>query len=245
MIKAVIIDDEPLAQEVLEEYLSDHTDVQVVGKFLNGFEGLKGIQELKPDLVFLDIHMPKINGFEMLELLEDAPDVVFVTAYDAYAIKAFEVQALDYLLKPYSKERLAQALDRYRKDRGNARAVKSMGHALGVLHPEGLTRIVVKTGHKVEVIPVSEIHFLSAEDDYVGIVTAKGKHLKLKPMKYFEESLDPLKFVRVHRSFIVNIAEVTRLEPYEKNRQHLVLRSGQQIPVSRQGALRLNEVFKV
>lgn len=245
MIEAVIIDDELLAQEVLEEFLGEHTDVRVVGKFLNGFEGLKGIQELRPNLVFLDVHMPKINGFEMLELLEDPPAVIFVTAYDAYALKAFEVQALDYLLKPYSKERLSQALDRFRKDRGIVRSEQEVGHALRMLHPEGLSRIVVKSGSRVDVLPVSEIHYLCAEDDYVGLVTTKGKHLKLKPLKFYEESLDPRKFVRVHRSYLVNITEITRMEPYEKNRQHVVLRSGHRIPVSKQGAIRLNEIFNV
>ncbi|WP_209330499.1 LytR/AlgR family response regulator transcription factor [Lunatimonas salinarum] len=245
MTKTVIIDDEPLAQEVLEEFLRDHPDIQVVGKFLNGFEGIKGVQELRPDLVFLDIQMPKINGFELLELLDDAPEIIFVTAYDAYALKAFEVQALDYLLKPYSRERLAQALDRFRKQKWKAGTGQLDGSALRMFYPEGLSRIVVKTGNKVDVIPVPEIQYLCAEDDYVGIVTAKAKYLKLKPLKYFEESMDPHKFVRVHRSYMVNIAEVTRIEPYEKNRQHLVLRSGQRIPVSRQGAIRLNEVFKV
>ncbi|EON75854.1 Two-component system response regulator [Lunatimonas lonarensis] len=244
MIRAVIIDDEPLAQDILEEFLGDHADVQVVGRYLNGFDGVKGIQELRPDLVFLDVQMPKINGFELLELVEYLPAVIFMTAYDTYALKAFEVQALDYLLKPYSKDRLAQALDRCRKDRENRKGTQLRYLVERPRSVETLTRVVVKSGNKIDVIPVAEIQYLCAEDDYVGIVTATGRHLKLGSMQYFSEALDPLKFVRVHRSYIVNIDEVTRIEPYEKSRQQLVLRSGQRIPMSRQGAMRLNEVFR-
>lgn len=243
MIRVVLVDDEPLAHEILQEYLKEHDDIEVVGNYYNGFEGIKGLQETNPDLVFLDIQMPKINGLEMLELLENMPKVIFVTAYDEYAVKAFEVQALDYLLKPFSKDRLAQALDRYRRSDSPLTSAFVVNESLKQVYPEGIRRVVVKTGNKVEVIPLGDIHYLSAEDDYVGVVTAKGKFLKLKPMKYFEEVLDSKLFIRVHRSYMVNVNEITRVEPYEKNKQFLVLRSGERIPVSKQGGVRLKEFF--
>jgi two-component system LytT family response regulator len=242
MIRVAIIDDEPLAHEILQEYLNENGDIEVVGNYFNGFEGIKGIQEMNPDLIFVDIQMPKINGFEMLELIVSPPSVIFVTAYDTFAVKAFEVHALDYLMKPYSRERLGQALERYRAFRHHG-PTQFSNVAYASAETELLERVVVKTGNRIEVIPVHEIMFLAAEDDYVSIQTSKGKFLKLRTLKTFEEMLDPKYFVRVHRSYIVNLKEVTRIENYEKGKQIVWLKSGVQIPVSKQGGQRLKEAF--
>lgn len=242
MIRVAIIDDEPLAHEILQEYLMEDKGIEVVGNYYNGFEGIKGIQETNPDLIFLDIQMPKINGFEMLELIENPPSVIFVTAFDTFAVKAFEVHALDYLMKPYSRERLAQALEKFR-------ALSYTGPSdLGRItyasnESDILERVVVKTGNRIEVIPVQEILYLAAEDDYVAIQTSKGKFLKLRTLKTFQEMLDPKYFVRVHRSYIINLREVTKIENYEKGGQCVWLKSGAKIPVSKQGAHRLKTAF--
>ncbi|WP_114747747.1 LytR/AlgR family response regulator transcription factor [Pleomorphovibrio marinus] len=243
-IRVVIVEDEPLAQEILEEYLVEIPGLQLVGKFYNGYDGLKGIQELAPDLLLLDINLPKISGFELLELLDAPPQVIFVTAYDTYAVKAFEVHALDYLLKPFTKERLKTAVEKARE----RIALKDMQNLERVtqdvqIDSEPLERVVVKTGAKIDLIPVGDIHYLRAEDDYVGIHTAKGRFLKLKPMKYFEVKLDASIFCRVHRSFMVNLSQVIRIEPYEKERYRLILRSGIEVPVSKSGRLRLKNAL--
>jgi two-component system LytT family response regulator len=241
VIRVAIIDDEPLAHEILEEYLLENTDIEVVGNYYNGFEGIKGIQETTPDLIFLDIQMPKINGFEMLELIDNPPTVIFVTAFDAFAVKAFEVHALDYLMKPYSKDRLGQALLKYRTFRNSTSEFGGITYASA--ESEVLERVVVKTGNRIEVIPVQDILYLEAEDDYVSIQTPKGKFLKLRTLKSFEEMLDPKYFVRVHRSYIVNLKEVTRLENYDKGGHCVWLKSGAKIPVSKQGVQRLKAAF--
>ena len=178
----------------------------------------------------------------MLELIDDPPAVIFVTAFDAYAVKAFEVHALDYLMKPYSRERLRLAVDKFKNSRQLGLPVYDNVRYTGP-DSELLQRVVVKTGNRIEVIPVREILFLAAEDDYVAIHTVKGKFLKLKALKKFEEMLDPAYFVRVHRSFIVNLNEVSRIENYEKTKQYLWLKSGVQIPVSKKGSQRLKEAF--
>ncbi|WP_158860441.1 LytR/AlgR family response regulator transcription factor [Lunatibacter salilacus] len=241
MIRVAIIDDEPLAHEILQEYLMEDKDIEVVGNYYNGFEGIKGIQETNPDLIFLDIQMPKINGFEMLELIDNAPSVIFVTAFDTFAVKAFEVHAMDYLMKPYSKERLSQALLKYRSFRNEPPELSNVAYASA--ESDILERVVVKTGNRIEVIPVHEILYLAAEDDYVAIQTPKGKFLKLRTLKTFEQMLDPKYFVRVHRSYIINLKEVTRIENYEKGGQCVWLKSGAQIPVSKQGSHRLKVAF--
>lgn len=243
MIRVAIIDDEPLAHEILAEYLNYSDDIQVVGNYYNGFEGIKGIQEMQPDLVFVDIQMPKINGFEMLELIDNPPNIIFVTAYDTYAVKAFEVHALDYLMKPYSRERLELALGKYRAFHQPGAQTDVSGVSYAGPDSEILERVVVKTGNRIEVIPVQEILYLAAEDDYVAIHTSRGKFLKLRTLKNFEKMLDPNYFVRVHRSYIVNLKEVTRIEHYDKGRQHVWLRSGVQLPVSKQGSIKLKAAF--
>jgi two-component system LytT family response regulator len=246
VIKAIIIDDEPLARELLKTFLKDYSSVEVLAECSDGFQGLKAIQDLKPDLIFLDIQMPKITGFEMLELVEDPPVIIFTTAYDEYAIKAFEMQAVDYLLKPFSAERFAQALSKAeerlrQKDTSSFPIKELLGKAL---YTEGrIERIVIKTGSKVKVIPVQTVFYLEAQDDYVMVYTAEGKFLKQQTMKYFEAALEHSHFVRIHRSYLVNILEISLIEPYEKESYRLVLKNDVRLPISKNGYSRLKKVL--
>lgn len=247
MIKAVIIDDEPLARSIVKEYLEQYPYITVLQECNDGFEGVKAIQQHEPDLVFLDIQMPKINGFEMLELLDPAPAVIFTTAFDEYAIKAFENHAVDYLLKPFSHERFDKALKKWR-DNQSTHAGKSFTMPLldtASLSPLQSQRVVVKNGGKIKIIPVSEIHYLEAADDYVKIHTKDGAFLKNKTMSHFEGALDPHVFVRTHRSYIVNVQLITRIDPYEKDSHIAMLKTGAQIPVSKTGYVKLKAVLGI
>jgi two-component system LytT family response regulator len=240
MIKAVIIDDEPLAREIVKEYLQSFPQVQLMQECGDGFEGLKAIQQQQPDIIFLDVQMPKINGFEMLELVEELPAVIFTTAFEEHAIRAFEVNAVDYLLKPFSKERFDKAVQKW-LDR---RAADELQQTTAVLEtaaasPLQSNRVVVKISGKIKIIPVQDIHYLEAADDYVKIVTPEGTFLKNKTMQFFENSLDPQQFARVHRSYMLNINQVTRIEPYEKENHLAILKTGAKVPVSKTGYPRL------
>jgi two-component system LytT family response regulator len=245
MSKAIIIDDEPLARGLVREYLADFPDIDIVAECGDGFEGLKKIQEKKPDLVFLDIQMPKINGFEMLELLDPAPSVIFTTAFEEYALKAFDKHAVDYLLKPFSKERFQKAIEKWRERLGKKESPQPVQQLLDHVAqmPHQKDRIVVKSGSSIIVIPVDEIIYLEAADDFVKIHTAKGSWLKNRTMHHFEQTLDKNKFIRTHRSYMVNITEATRLDPYEKDSHVLLLKSGQKIPVSKQGMGKIREIL--
>ena len=243
MIKIIVIDDEPLARSIVKEYLAQRSDVQLLAECNDGFEGLKAIQQEQPDLIFLDIQMPKINGFEMLELLEVMPAVIFTTAFDEHAIKAFEVNAVDYLLKPFSKERFDKAMDKYLPQYKTDDIEKVMESA--AQSPAQQNRVVVKHGNKIKIIPVSQIHYLEAADDYVKIFTAEGSFLKKRTMAFFEQSLSAYHFVRIHRSYIVNTQLITRIEPYEKENHLVLLNSGAQLSVSRSGYARLKEVLGI
>jgi len=245
MKKAVIIDDEPLARSVILEYLAYYPDITVVQECGDGFEGRKAIAQHQPDLVFLDIQMPKISGFEMLELLDQVPPVIFTTAFDNYAIKAFETHAVDYLLKPFSRERFQAAVSKwmsYQQPLAAQVAVQAMLES-GVYQAEQHQRVVVKTGGNIRIVPVSEIHYFEADDDYVTIHTADSSFLKDKTMQHFERILDPALFVRVHRSYIVQVQQITRIEPYEKESHIAVLRSGAKIPLSKTGYPKLKKVL--
>lgn len=243
MIKAVLIDDEPLARELVREYLQGHPGITVVAECNDGFEGLKAIQQHAPDLIFLDIQMPKINGFEMLELVDKLPCVIFTTAFEEYAIRAFEVNAIDYLLKPFSRERFDKALqkmlERKAEDRVTAELLEAEGREVPMQH----NRVVVKINGKIRIIPVQEIDYLEAADDYVKIVTAEGTFLKNKTMAFFEKMLDATQFIRVHRSYILNVSRITRIDPYEKETYLAILRDGSKILVSKTGYPRLKEVL--
>lgn len=247
MSKCLIIDDEPLARSIVAEYLQRHPDMEVVQECNDGFEGVKAIMQHHPDLIFLDIQMPKINGFEMLELVEQAPAVIFTTAYDEYAIKAFEANAVDYLLKPFSQERFDAAVARWQEQR-QTDALKVKLHQLEETtskQPEEHVRIVVKVGNNIRIIPVADVEYLEAYDDYVKIHTKDGTFLKKKTMNYFERVLDPGQFVRVHRSYILALAQLTRIEPLEKDAHVALLKNGQHIPLSKSGYSRLRSVLGI
>ncbi len=244
MNKIVIIDDEPLARSITKEYLQKHPELELVQECNDGFEGLKAIQQYQPDLIFLDIQMPKITGFEMLELIDEPPAIIFTTAFDEYAIKAFEAHAIDYLLKPFNQERFDKAIDKW-KEQTPTNNTKSTQELLDSASqsPSQSHRIVVKNGSKIKIIPVHEVQYLEAADDYVKIHTSEGYFLKNKTMTHFENSLDGQQFVRSHRSYIVNVQQITRIDPYEKDNHVAILRSGVKVPVSRSGYGRLKTVL--
>ena len=243
-IKVLIIDDEQLARDLLRNYLSKDLRLEVVGECANGFEGVLAIQELKPELVFLDIQMPKITGFEMLELLTDPPVIIFSTAYEEFAIRAFEANAVDYLLKPYPAERVQiaveKALKRIQSGAGNKEEVDAMAQA----HDENsglIARIVVKSGAKIRIIPVETIDYLESEDDFVMIYCKEGHFLKQKTMKYFENHLDPRKFIRIHRSCIVNATQLAEIQQYGKESWILLTKQGAKLKISKSGYLTLKQ----
>jgi two-component system LytT family response regulator len=241
MKRAIIIDDEPLARSIAQEYLIQHPDIELVGQCGDGFEGVKAIQQLKPDIIFLDIQMPKISGFEMLELIDDKPAIIFTTAFDEYAIKAFETNAIDYLLKPYSQERFDLAIDKWRSSANKPEEKVEKLLNTTQLYVEETSRIVIKSGSDIRIVPTQDIHYIEAYDDYVKIFTKETYYLKKKTMNYYESILNTNDFFRSHRSFIVNLKELTRIEPMEKNSYVAVLRSGKKIPVSRTSYSQLKE----
>ena len=243
MSKIITIDDEPLARSIVKEYLQKYPELEVVQECNDGFEGFKAIQQHQPDLIFLDIQMPKINGFEMLELLDQAPAVIFTTAFDEYAIKAFEAHAVDYLLKPFSQDRFDKAIQKWKEQ--NVSSQKNTEDLLETAShsPAQSQRIVVKTGSKIKIIPVHDVFFLEAADDYVKVHTQEGSFLKNKTMSHFEKTLDPQQFVRSHRSYIINIQQITRIDPYEKDNHVAILKSGAKVPVSRNGYVKLRTVL--
>ncbi|MGN6533902.1 MAG: LytR/AlgR family response regulator transcription factor [Ginsengibacter sp.] len=242
-MKVIIIDDEPLARGIVKEYLQSYPEVDLAAECGDGFEGIKAIQQHQPDLIFLDIQMPKINGFEMLELIENPPSVIFTTAFDEFAIKAFESNAVDYLLKPFSKERFEKAIQKYflHSHTGSAQPVIEAAAS----SPLQQSRIVVKDGNKIKIIPVNKIHFLEAADDYVKIITADGSFLKKRTMGFFEKSLNAYHFVRIHRSYLVNTQLITRIDVYEKDSHLLLLTTGEKLPVSKVGYGKLKEVLGI
>ncbi len=242
MIRTVIIDDEPLAAGIVQEFLAPLPQFHVVDICHDGFHGLKAIQQHRPDLIFLDVQMPKITGFEMLELLDEPPAVIFTTAFDQYALKAFDAKALDYLLKPFSQARFRQAIDRFLESFGKEAAVKNPDSEVNQL-AEKSNRLVVRVKNDIKIIAVQDINFFEAEDDYVTIHTSGGKYLKKMTMKALEESLDAGKFARVHRSFIINLNGITGIEPYERDTYLVKLRGGEKLPVSKTGYARLRQAL--
>jgi len=244
-MKTIIIDDEPLARAIIKEYLSEYPDIDLVKECNDGFEGLKAIQQSDPDLVFLDIQMPKINGFEMLELIEQPPAIIFTTAFEDFAIKAFESHAIDYLLKPFSKERFDKAMQKWREQTARPGAKNDVPALLEtVSHSPGQNqRVVVKIAGKIKIIPIDEINYLEAADDYVKIHTKDGAFLKNKTMNHFEQILDSSQYVRTHRSYMVNVQQITRIDPYEKENHIAILKSGAHVPVSKTGYGKLKSVL--
>ncbi|TNF39884.1 MAG: response regulator [Bacteroidetes bacterium] len=243
-LRTIIVEDEELARQLMKSFLSESDKVEIIAECENGFEGVKMINELKPDLVFLDIQMPKITGFELLELLEHKPQIIFATAYDQYAIKAFEYNAADYLLKPYSKDRLLEAVnkvfDRIQKDD----SAPDVADRIGNFPKEGfIDRVVVKDRHKIHIIPVDHIRYIESMDDYVMIYTTEGRHMKQKTMHFFEAALDPNQFVRIHRSYIVKVGEINEIQQYEKESYIVILHDKTKLKVSKTGYKNLKDVL--
>ncbi|MDQ6763641.1 MAG: LytTR family transcriptional regulator DNA-binding domain-containing protein [Bacteroidota bacterium] len=242
-MNAILIDDEPLARSIVKEYLQHYPQIKIVAECNDGFEGMKAIQEHEPDLIFLDIQMPKINGFEMLELIDNPPAVIFTTAFDDFAIKAFELNAVDYLLKPFSKDRFDKAIKKHLQHSAVTQTHNVLESAAQL--PAQQNRVVVKDGNKIKIIPVAQIHYLEAADDYVKIVTAEGAFLKKRTMNFFEQSLNDYHFVRIHRSYIVNTQLITRIDAYEKDGHLVILNTGAKLPVSKAGYTRLKEILGI
>ena len=235
--KVIIIDDEPLARMLVKEYLAEINSadftIEIVAECNDGFEGAKKIHELKPDLIFLDIQMPKINGFEMLEIISHNPKVIFTTAFDEYALKAFETNALDYLLKPFSQDRFDLAIHKWKNSLQTSSDEIQLINNISHKHSEEANRIVVKEGSEIQIIPVQDVDFIEAYDDYVKIYTKEKYHLKKKTLSYYESNLDSKNFIRIHRSFILNVSKLTKIESFEKNSYIAILSSGKRIPISR------------
>jgi two-component system LytT family response regulator len=246
-LQTLIIEDEELARNLLRSYLKDHPDIDVIGECENGFDGVKAINEKKPDLVFLDIQMPKITGFEMIELLDFKPQIIFTTAYDQYALKAFELNAIDYLLKPFSKDRMLAAIDKVKHrivtEENNAEKLEELSN----FRPGEtfIDRVVVKDRHKIHIITVDKIRYIESLDDYVMIYTTDGRHMKQKTMKYFEENLDPKNFIRIHRSFIVQVDNIAEIQQYEKESYIVILKdtAKTKLKVSKTGYKKIKEVL--
>jgi two-component system LytT family response regulator len=243
-LRAVIVDDEDLARAVLREHLAAHPGVTIVGECANGFEAVKAVAELQPDLLFLDIQMPKLNGFEVLELLPDPPAVIFVTAYDEFAVRAFEVHAIDYLMKPFSPERLATALEQALERVGQSprdQVAALLGESK--LREAPLERVLVRDGTRVHVVPIDSLDYVEAQDDYVCLHAEGKRFLKEQTMAELETLLDPKRFVRIHRSYILNIERIARVELYAKDSRIAILQNGTKLPVSRNGYARLSELL--
>ena len=246
-LQTLIIEDEELARTLLRSYLKDHPDIEIIGECENGFDGVKAINEKKPDLVFLDIQMPKITGFEMIELLDHKPQIIFTTAYDQYALKAFELNAVDYLLKPFSKERMLMAIEKVIHHIHNAESNIEKLEELSNFRPGEayIDRVVVKDRHKIHIITVDKIRYIESLDDYVMIYTQDGRHMKQKTMKYFETYLDPKNFIRIHRSFIVQVDNIAEIQQYEKDSYVVILKDKDKtkLKVSKTGYKKIKEVL--
>lgn len=246
MIRTLIIDDEEPARMLVRKFLEDFSEIEVLGECADGFTAVKSINEHNPDLMFLDVQMPKLSGFELLEIIEHKPQVIFTTAYDSYAIKAFDENAVDYLLKPFSRERFADAV---KKVVGRIASQTEQNFteviALAEEETEILQRIAVKSGSKIEIIAIGDIVYLESEGDYVMIHTKEGKFLKEKTMKYFEQHLDPDTFIRIHRSYIININEISRIELFEKENYIVKLKNGDQVKASSSGYKALKDALKL
>jgi two-component system, LytTR family, response regulator len=236
-LRAVLVDDEELARGFLRELLERHPEVEIAAECANGFAAVKAVAELHPDLLFLDVQMPKLDGLEVLELIEPGPAVVFVTAYDQYAMRAFEANAVDYLLKPFGAERFELALERAKSRLGARRLPLEVAAARPAA--ERPQRIVIKDGTRVHVVPLDKLDYIEAQGDYAGIHSGGKVYLKQQPIASLEAVLDPSRFVRIHRSVIVNLERVTRVEPYGKESRLAILTGGERLPVSRAGYARL------
>ena len=243
MYKVILIDDEPLARQLLRSLLEPYQQIEVVAECGDGFEGFKAIQDLHPDLIFLDIQMPRLNGFEMLELLDNPPSVIFTTAFDDYALKAFESHAIDYLLKPIIKSRFDKAMQKWlqqasTKEQPQVSALLENNVYEGYQH-----RIVVKDNSMIRIIPAQDIYYVEANDDYIKIFTKEGSYLKKSTLSHIEQTLDPQQFVRVHRSYLVPVTQLKSIEPYEKESHIALLHCGAKVTVSKSGMAKLKTLL--
>ena len=242
-LKLILVDDEEPARALLREFLESRPDIEIVAECANGFEAVKAVADTDPDLLLLDIRMPKLNGFEVLELLERDIAVIFITAFDEHALKAFDVHAVDYLLKPFTRDRLDEALVRARERIGDRR--QSIRELAEAADPEGrtATRILIREGSDVHVIPLDDVDYIEADDDRVIIHSAGKRHRKMERLAGLENRLDPERFVRIHRSFILNVDRLNKLELYAKDSRIAILSDGSKLPVSRSGYARLRELL--
>jgi two-component system LytT family response regulator len=237
-IRAMIVDDEAPARAIVAEFLADHPEFTIVAECVNGYEAVRAASEHRPDLVFLDIQMPKLDGFEVVELLDPRPFVIFVTAYDEYALRAFEVHAVDYLLKPFTASRFADVVAHAERV-VRARERQPLGDIVAAVASKPLQRIAFRDGSAVEVVPVQRIDYFEAQDDYIHAFARGEKKVKQQTLSDLERLLDPARFIRVHRSYIVNVESLARVEPYARDSRVAVLKDGTRIPVSRAGYERL------
>lgn len=246
MIKTLIIDDEPLARSIVSEYLRDYPQIEIVKECGDGFEAAKAIAEVNPDLIFLDVQMPKITGLELLELIDEPPAVIFTTAFEEFALRAFEQHAIDYLLKPISKARFNKAIEKFLSQNAivSKEKTKSFIENIHEKTESQLDRVLVRTGNNIKIIPVDKINYLAADDDYVSIHTDEGSALKKSTLTFFEKNLNEDEFVRVHRSFIVRINQIIRIEPYEKESHKVILKDKTSISVSKSGYAKLKAVLE-
>ncbi|MEI8203278.1 MAG: LytTR family transcriptional regulator DNA-binding domain-containing protein [Bacteroidota bacterium] len=245
-MKAIIIDDEQPARDLIKNYIARRDDIELVAEAEDGFKGVKLVMEFAPDVIFLDIQMPKLNGFEMLELLPRQAIVIFTTAFDEFAIKAFEKQAVDYLLKPFSYDRFNMAIERAKERLHLHQNENHTAELTGTYLQQSaqhLERVIIKKGDKIIIVPVEHISYIEAEDDYVMVYAQEGRFLKEKTMRTFEEQLNPTQFVRIHRSFIVNIQQIESIQLYEKESYLCILKTGEKIKASKAGYKRLRELF--
>lgn len=244
-LRIVIVDDEPLARAVVREYASADPQVEIVAECGNGFDAVKAVAEHHPDLVLLDVQMPKLDGFEVLELLGRDQAVVFITAYDQYALRAFDVHAVDYLLKPFSAERFQEAMARARERQRARAALPDVDALVREAKPRSgpAERVLIRDGANVHVLPVDAIDYVEAQDDYVAFRSAGKPYLKDQTLAAVEASLDPARFVRIHRSYILNIDRIAKVELYAKDSRIAILRDGTRLPVSRAGYARLAQLL--
>jgi len=242
ILRVVIVDDEEPARMAVRQDLEAAGGVEVVGECANGFEAIKAVGDLKPDLLILDVQMPKLDGFEVLEVIGRDVPVIFITAYDEFALKAFDVHAVDYLLKPCSVERLQEALARARARTATAVTPTALRHAARKPGTP-LDRVIIRDGADVHVVPVGKIDYVEAQDDYISVQTAGRALLKEQTLTELETQLDPRRFVRIHRSYILNIERLTKVELYAKDSRIAILQSGVKLPVSRAGYQRLQQLL--
>jgi two-component system LytT family response regulator len=242
-MRALIVDDEDLARAVLAEFLGKHADIEIVGQCANGFDAVKAITELEPDVVFLDIQMPKLNGFEVLELAGNKPRYIFVTAFDQYALKAFEVHAIDYLLKPFNQQRLDQAVAHARNSINSPAAVDALVADVAN-HNKPLARVLIRDGAKVHIIAAAKIDYIEAQDDYVQIRSEGKSYLKNQRLSELEEQLASGQFLRVHRSYLLNVDRISRIEQYAKDSHNAVLHDDTRIPISRSGYQKVKDLMR-